>query len=348
MALDRKYQKIFAKNADGNDLAVVGSKNAGNIETSTDVEEIQSLSNWMTGLRAQVTTNDAPYLQDQNSIFYVITSQLAYLFQAGIAEWNSQTEYIANRSVVLKNGKIYIAIADSINVEPEVTNEWLSYWREYINTADEYYAICTSSYSSNKKEITLNNLVPSTGTRIKVRFNDLNGGSIKLSDTPYLNIHIGENSINAIIQIGKGGSVNSVASFCWSADEIIEFRLVREGVNTWYAYCDNIVYRTGVSSDENYCKYFSIRRDGWVEQEGWATKGTGDYTTSIALPITMSDTNYFCGVDYGGATVSVGHSQQTNADIRIVAHSTSSVVIYAYFNISNPNKLYWQVKGYKG
>lgn len=128
MALDRKYQKIFGKNAETTDLGIVGSKNAGNPDNSTDVEELQSLSNWETGLRAQVTASEAPYLQDQNSIFYVITSQLAYLFQAGIAEWQVDTEYISGRSVVLKNGKIYLAIANSTGVEPEVTTNWDTKW----------------------------------------------------------------------------------------------------------------------------------------------------------------------------------------------------------------------------
>lgn len=133
MALNRKYQKIFAKNAQSTDLGVVGSKNAGNPQYSTDIETLQSLTNWETGLRAQVSNSDAPYLQDQNSILYVITSQLAYLFQAGIAEWNSQTEYFANRSVVLKSGKTYIAIADSTGIEPEVTSNWDTYWKNLSN-----------------------------------------------------------------------------------------------------------------------------------------------------------------------------------------------------------------------
>lgn len=133
MALDRKHQKVFAKNAQSTDLGVVGSKMAGSEQYSTDIETLQSLSNWETGLRAQVSNSNAPYLQDQNSILYVITSQLAYLFQSGIAEWNSQTEYVANRSVVLKNGKIYIAIASSTNIEPEVTLGWGTYWKSLVD-----------------------------------------------------------------------------------------------------------------------------------------------------------------------------------------------------------------------
>lgn len=338
MALNRKYQKIFAKNAQSTDLGVVGSKNAGTPQYSTDIETLQSLTNWETGLRAQVSNSDAPSLQDQNSILYVITSQLAYLFQSGIAEWNSQTEYFSGRSVVLRNGKVYIAIADSTGVEPEVTSGWLSYWMEYTSNTNEYYAVCTSSYSSNKKEITLNNLVPSTGTRIKVRFNDLNGGSIKLSNTPYLNIHIGESSINAIIQIGKGGSVNSVASFCWSDDEIIEFRLVREGVNNWYAYCDNIVYRTRVSSSNGYYNFVSIRRDGWVEQSGRIGAGTAGYK-NVTFSIEMLDTNY----DYFITPANTdGHSGEVNNYVEIF--STTGMKIWLGQPISF---CCWKVEGYK-
>lgn len=128
MALSRKYQKIFGKNAVSTDLSIVGSKMAGNIQYDTDIETLQSLSNWETGMRAIVSNSDAPYLQDHNSLFYVITTQLAYLFQAGIAEWNSQTEYVDNRSLVLKSGKIYLAIGNSTNVEPEVTIGWESSW----------------------------------------------------------------------------------------------------------------------------------------------------------------------------------------------------------------------------
>lgn len=341
MALDRKYQKIFGKNAGGTDLSIVGSKSEGNPQYSSDVATIQSLSNWETGLRAMVTSSDAPYLQDINSILYVITSQLAYIFQAGTPEWQSQTEYIANRSVVLRNGKIYIAIANSTNVEPEVTSGWLSYWKDLSTINNEYYAVCTSTYSAVKKEITLNNLVPATGTRIKVRFNDLQGGSIKLSDTPYLNIHIGESSINAVIKIGRGVSINSVASFCWDANEIIEFRLVKEG-NNWYAICDNIVYRTGLNSGV----YYSIRRDGWIEQGGTIDGTTGlSQSVSVTFQRTMVDTNYLISVFPKEGRVRCGSSDD-HVDIGIGTTTTTGLTIYFAGSDSRPTKLSWEVKGY--
>ena len=129
MAIERKKQKIFAggfDSANGN-IAKYGSKKAGALAYSFDLDEIQT-SAWLQGMIGGTPTDKAPYLQDLNAIFYTFSKQLAYIFQAGIAEWNSQTEYIANRSVVLRNGKTYIAIANSTNVEPEVTSGWESSW----------------------------------------------------------------------------------------------------------------------------------------------------------------------------------------------------------------------------
>ena len=125
MALSRVFQKIFGKNADATDMGVVGSKANNNPQTSKDLATIQSLSNWESGMRNIVSTSNAPYLQDHNSLFYVITSQLAYLFQAGIAEWEMQTEYFANKSFVSYGGKIYVAKQNSTNKQPDTES---SYW----------------------------------------------------------------------------------------------------------------------------------------------------------------------------------------------------------------------------
>lgn len=129
MALDRKYQKVFGGSLTptGN-ISVYGTKKEGNVSYSDNLDVIQS-NNWLLGMIGGTSQDKAPYLQDLNGIFYTITKQLAYIFQAGISEWNSQTEYIANRSVVLRNGKTYIAIANSTNVEPEVTSGWGSSWK---------------------------------------------------------------------------------------------------------------------------------------------------------------------------------------------------------------------------
>ena len=221
MALARKYQKIFGKNADATDLGVVGSKTEDNPQYSADVETLQSLSNWETGLRAIVTNSIAPYLQDHNSIFYVITSQLAYLFQAGIAEWNSQTEYVANRSVVLKSGKIYMAIANNTNVEPEVTASWDSYWlcinywggiQGDIYNQTDLWQILSKGLSYNNTVSTAINGYPQ-GTRLN--FVDSSGNTIIVESLINGNTH--EPSMSNIL-FDIDDENYDASTYFWKAD----------------------------------------------------------------------------------------------------------------------------------
>lgn len=154
MALDRKYQKIFGGSLTptGN-ISVYGTKKEGNVSYSDNLDLIQS-NNWLLGMIGGTSQDKAPYLQDLNGIFYTITKQLAYIFQAGISEWNSQTEYVAGRSVVLKNGKIYISKANSTGVEPEVTSGWESSWIglfDLMLQGIKYNSLPTSIFGNYKK-----------------------------------------------------------------------------------------------------------------------------------------------------------------------------------------------------
>ena len=49
---------------------------------------------------------------------------IAYLFQHGIPEWDSTTEYFTQRSVVQYGGKLYIATADNVNDSPADGVSW--------------------------------------------------------------------------------------------------------------------------------------------------------------------------------------------------------------------------------
>ena len=131
--IERKVQKVFAGGVSpSGNIAIYGSKLAGTVNYSSDIDAIQN-ARWLTGLFGAISPDKAPYVQDLNAIFYVLSKQLAYLFQAGIAEWQTDTEYFAGRSVVLKSGNIYIATADSTGVEPEVTSGWENSWIKLLN-----------------------------------------------------------------------------------------------------------------------------------------------------------------------------------------------------------------------
>lgn len=131
--IERKVQKIFGGNlSPAGNIAIYGTKEAGSPSFSDNVETIQSLS-WLQGILGAVSPAKAPYIEDLNGVFYVITKQLAYLFQAGVAEWNSSTEYYTN-SMCQYNGKIYVAIQNSTNQAPTQT----AYWIEYTELFTKY------------------------------------------------------------------------------------------------------------------------------------------------------------------------------------------------------------------
>ena len=321
MALARKYQKIFGKNADATDLGVVGSKTEDNPQYSADVETLQSLSNWETGLRAIVTNSIAPYLQDHNSIFYVITSQLAYLFQAGIAEWNSQTEYVANRSVVLKSGKIYMAIANNTNVEPEVTASWDSYWLcinywggiqgDIYNQTDLWQILSKGLSYSNTVSTAISGY--SQGTIL--RFFD--------GDASYLVSSLIDNNTEA------------------PAKSNIKFKESDTG-KKW-----KCIERVVVKADMVNGNWYRLYNDGWIEQGG-IVNGTSAYNqpATITFEKTMSDTNYHISIFARVGRIRCG-SGGDHVDIG-VGTSTSTTGISLYFGGSDerPSKICWKVEGY--
>lgn len=164
MALDRKYQKIFGGSLTptGN-ISVYGTKKEGNVSYSDNLDLIQS-NNWLLGMIGGTSADKAPYLQDLNGIFYTITKQLAYIFQAGISEWESQTEYVANKSFVSYGGKIYVAKQNSTNKQPDTE---LNYWEvvdktNFLNNGLSF----ESTYSYKKNDCV--NYTDKYGNTIKV------------------------------------------------------------------------------------------------------------------------------------------------------------------------------------
>lgn len=64
-----------------------------------------------------------PY-QYENFLQNRADTAITYLLQKGVAEWSSDQEYIANKSVVTYNGQLYMATATNTNVLPTATASW--------------------------------------------------------------------------------------------------------------------------------------------------------------------------------------------------------------------------------
>lgn len=111
--LARKLMQIFGGTATTDQRSVFGSLAASAPAFSTDPETIQSLGNWSSGWFAAIVAGANPAIEDMNSMAFVFAYQLAYLFQSGVAEWNSATTYYIGSLVSDGNGNIYSSITDT-------------------------------------------------------------------------------------------------------------------------------------------------------------------------------------------------------------------------------------------
>jgi len=129
--ITRATQQILGSTAAGTDVSQFGSKSAGSPTYTKDPATIMALSQFLTGFRA-VTTSNAPYIQDMNAAFLAITSQIAYLLQEGVPEYDSSTNYFIN-SIVKKSGTadLYKSLTDN-NLGNALTNG--TYWQIVTTT----------------------------------------------------------------------------------------------------------------------------------------------------------------------------------------------------------------------
>jgi hypothetical protein len=131
--ITRANQKIFASNAGLNQRGKIGSLAAGAPVTTTDPEVMQELANYETGMFGIVLGNNSAAIEEINSLHFLATRQLAYLYQQGIAEWNEDTTYYIG-SMVNDGGEIYVSLTDDNlnNLVSDIT-KWAPFF-EYLYT----------------------------------------------------------------------------------------------------------------------------------------------------------------------------------------------------------------------
>lgn len=96
--LQRRTQKLFAGNANGDQLAVFGSMKTGTPQYSTDIEILQSAA-YTEGWSEAILNDKAPYLEEMNGVQYGLSYQTAYLLQEGLPEYDDGTNY-SNTAIV--------------------------------------------------------------------------------------------------------------------------------------------------------------------------------------------------------------------------------------------------------
>jgi len=132
--LSRVLQKIFGTSGGSTEFGQIGSDAAGSPTTTKDLTTIQALSQFEGGL-FDITADAAepPRIEDLNALYFLITSQLSYLFQKGIPEWIATENYYGTKSIVQVAGAIYRSVTDSLNQNP--TTDDGTYWELISDSA---------------------------------------------------------------------------------------------------------------------------------------------------------------------------------------------------------------------
>jgi hypothetical protein len=152
--ISRVKQLIFALNDTLSNCGVFGSRAANNPQYSKDLATIQSLPSWLNGLKSALNAaNKAPFSEDTNSVYYVLTSQLAYLFQDGIPVYEANTTYYTT-SIVRKDGtyELYGSLVDDNTGHPLGAKVDTSYWKFLVDLA----AIVQTTIVNNNNEYITN------------------------------------------------------------------------------------------------------------------------------------------------------------------------------------------------
>ena len=160
--INRATQKIFGSNA--NSTAITEFGTAKNAEptyiTDGNVEDIQANPSFLTGWSNSLEQDLAPFMQDSNALWYMITSQMAYLMQQGIPEYDAGSEYptgalckVINNGTVILYKALQDMLGDNIGHNPNVNDG--VYWTIYSsddNLAKYEIGLPQPSLSNTKKD----------------------------------------------------------------------------------------------------------------------------------------------------------------------------------------------------
>jgi len=120
--LSRVLQKVFGSSGGSSEFGEIGSLAAGAAVYSKDLDTIQSLSQFLEGLFALTASGaEPPRIQDLNSLYLLITSQLKYIFQAGVPEYIATEEYYIG-SICQVAGVVYVSQSGT-NGTPNTGND---------------------------------------------------------------------------------------------------------------------------------------------------------------------------------------------------------------------------------
>ena len=123
-------------------MSQFGSLKNGVINYSNDPTTIQSLPAFVDGWASAVINSYYPAHQDMNSLYYLLSRQLAYFRQSGIPEWKSDIEYFINAIVSDALGSVYKSLVNNNLNQPftDATKWFLLHSNKITQMVNFYHA----------------------------------------------------------------------------------------------------------------------------------------------------------------------------------------------------------------
>ena len=144
--LTRALQKLFCGDVPAtNVVAVFGSLKEGAPAFSKEPNDIQSLPAFGAGWGGATVLNQAPALQDMNSLQFLFSRQLKYLFQQGVPEWLATETYYTG-SVVQSGGKLYLSALDNNLNQAFTTTSWKTIYSRQITSVSANYTVAKDDF----------------------------------------------------------------------------------------------------------------------------------------------------------------------------------------------------------
>lgn len=180
--ISRVKQEIFGIDGPVGEFGQIGSDANGAANNTKDIATIQSLTQYKDGLFAVFPNADEPPIAEEiNSMYYLFSTQIAQLMQAGIPEWETNTDYYVG-SFVQVAGVIYVSI-DGVDPTPNQGNNptsspafWkLAFPREEVVYSQETFNATIERVAANQYKF--------RDDIISIRFLYLSGGYLMTGGT---------------------------------------------------------------------------------------------------------------------------------------------------------------------
>ena len=189
-ALTRYTQKIFGSTATAGQMAEFGSLAAGAPQTysgsSITPTIVQTLSNYLTGWFGAVIGANSPTIEDMNALFFLVTYQLATLFQDGISQYDTGTTYYIG-SCVRSGLLVYQSLTDTNIGNALSSTHWQLLNSAVGGSSASYAVLSTDSFlTANATSADLTFTLPAAastpiGTKITIKKTDGSANTVTIA-----------------------------------------------------------------------------------------------------------------------------------------------------------------------